>query len=178
MVTRAEGRGRKHLLSTYYMSGTFTCCRLEFSQQLIPLQSILTLLRRKLRFREVQLLLQGHTGSKWYRQDLNPGLAALESHVLSTAQHLSTCPEKSACFSFDLWANTLASVDFLNWKSSLWAETGLCMEGDTDAKFHVGSHLASFIIWHIIKCYMCQLLLPLLSLLLFPKSPQPLLCFF
>lgn len=46
-------RGEKHFLSGYYVPGTFTSCHLYFSQKMIPLQGVLTLLLRKLRFRRV-----------------------------------------------------------------------------------------------------------------------------
>lgn len=80
---------------------------------------------------------------------MNPDLAALKSHILSCAWHLSTmrssceCALKPAGFPSDVGQTSLASVGFLHWKPSLWEETGLCVDGVTKTKLGVGSELAS-----------------------------------
>ena len=85
--------------------------------------------------------------SKWHRQGLNAGLAALISHVLSTSHHLNALcglgeGQHDCLFLFWPWAKCCGFSGFSKPTSiSLRAETGLCMEGITEAKFNVGSWL-------------------------------------
>lgn len=91
---------------------------------------------------------------------LNPGLAALKSHILSTAQHLSTvcgsceCPLKPAGFPSDLWPNISGFSGLSKWKTIPlgrdWTVCAWCYWGR--AQYGLITWLP-FTTWHTIWCY-------------------------